>query len=67
MTGHNICFKGVMWKIIPKLSLLPLLILEHWMTNFGIYYIIFIVHVYNVCECFICETVIYVLLLKLDS
>ena len=25
MVGHNICFKRV-WKIIPKLSLLPLLI-----------------------------------------
>ena len=21
MVGHNICFKGVIWKIIPKLSL----------------------------------------------
>ena len=26
MMGHNIHFKGVIWKIIPKLSLLPLLI-----------------------------------------
>ena len=26
MMGHSICFKGVIWKIIPKLSLLPLLI-----------------------------------------
>ena len=25
MMGHNISFKGVIWKIIPKLSLLPLL------------------------------------------
>ena len=30
MMGHNICFKGVIWKIIPKLSLLPLLI---WTTG----------------------------------
>ena len=21
--GHNICYKGVIWKIIPKLILLP--------------------------------------------
>ena len=26
MRGHNIHFKGVIWKIIPKLSLLPRLI-----------------------------------------
>ena len=26
MMGRNIHFKGVIWKIIPKLSLLPLLI-----------------------------------------
>ena len=26
MMGHNIHFKGVIWKIIPKLFLLPLLI-----------------------------------------
>ena len=26
MMGHNIYFKGVIWKIIPQLSLLPLLI-----------------------------------------
>ena len=26
MMGLNICFNGVIWKIIPKLSLLPLLI-----------------------------------------
>ena len=25
MMGHNISFEGVIWKIIPKLSLLPLL------------------------------------------
>ena len=25
MMGHNICFKGVIWKIIPKLSFLPFL------------------------------------------
>ena len=25
MMGHSICFKGVIWKIISKLSLLPLL------------------------------------------
>ena len=30
MMGHNICFKGVIWKIIPKLSHLPLLI---WSTD----------------------------------
>ena len=23
MMGHNLCFKGVIWEIIPKLSLLP--------------------------------------------
>ena len=28
--GHNICFKEVIWKIIPKLSSLPLLI---WCTE----------------------------------
>ena len=28
MMGYNIHFKGVIWKIIPKLSLLPLLILS---------------------------------------
>ena len=26
MVGHNIGFKGLIWKIIPKFSLLPLLI-----------------------------------------
>ena len=26
MMGHNICFKGVIWKFNPNLSLLPLLI-----------------------------------------
>ena len=30
MMGHNIHFEGVIWKIIPKLSLLPLLI---WSTG----------------------------------
>ena len=30
MMGHNICFKAAIWKIIPKLSLLPLLI---WSTE----------------------------------
>ena len=25
MLGHNICFEGVIWKIIPKLSCLPFL------------------------------------------
>ena len=30
MMGHNISFKGVLLKIIPKLSLLPLLI---WSTG----------------------------------
>ena len=29
MMSHNILLKGIMWKIIPKLSLLPLLI---WST-----------------------------------
>ena len=29
MRGQNVHFKGVLWKIIPKLSLLPLLI---WST-----------------------------------
>ena len=28
MMGNNIHFKGVIWKIIPTLSLLPLLILS---------------------------------------
>ena len=28
MMGHDIRFKGVMWKIIPELSLLPFLILS---------------------------------------
>ena len=28
MMGHNIGFKGIIWKIIPKLSCLPLLILS---------------------------------------
>ena len=30
MTGHNICYKGVLWEIIPKPSLLYLLI---WSTD----------------------------------
>ena len=30
MMGHKICFSGEMWLIIPKLSLLPLLI---WSTE----------------------------------
>ena len=25
MMGHNLCFKGVIWKIIPKLTLSSLL------------------------------------------
>ena len=25
LMGHNLCFKEVIWKIIPKLSLLPFL------------------------------------------
>ena len=33
MVGHKICFYGEMWLIIPKLSLLPLLI---WSTEGGI-------------------------------
>ena len=33
MMGHNICLKGVIWKIIPKLSLFPLLI---WSAAKGI-------------------------------
>ena len=32
MMGHNICFKGVIWKIILKFFLLPLLI---WSTDTG--------------------------------
>ena len=28
MMGHKICFYGEIWIIIPKLSLLPLLILS---------------------------------------
>ena len=31
MMGHNICFGWVIWKIIPELSLQPLLI---WNTDF---------------------------------
>ena len=30
MKGHDICFKEAIWKIIPKLSILPLLI---WSTD----------------------------------
>ena len=30
MMGHKICLNGKIWKIIPKLSLLPLLI---WSTD----------------------------------
>ena len=33
MMGHKICFHGVKWLIIPKLSLLPFLI---WSTGEGI-------------------------------
>ena len=33
MRGHNVCFYAKIWKIIPKLSLLPLLI---WSTEVGI-------------------------------
>ena len=32
MMGRNIRFKEVLWEIIPKLSLLPLLI---WSTGLG--------------------------------
>ena len=32
MMGHKICFYGEIWLIIPKLSLLPLLI---WSTGEG--------------------------------
>ena len=32
MRGHNVCFNGKIRKIIPKLSLLPLLI---WSTDFN--------------------------------
>ena len=28
MMGHNVCLEGTIWKINPKLSLLPLLILS---------------------------------------
>ena len=31
MMGNNMCFKGVIWLVIPKLSLLLLLI---WSTDF---------------------------------
>ena len=33
MMGHKMSFKGVIWKIDPKLSLLPLLI---WSTGGGV-------------------------------
>ena len=33
MMGHKICFSGEIWLIIPKLSLLPLLI--HYSTDKG--------------------------------
>ena len=32
MMGHNIGFEGVIWKMVPKLSLLPLLI---WSTDYS--------------------------------
>ena len=32
MMGHKICFNGKIWKIIPELYLLPLLI---WSTGHG--------------------------------
>ena len=34
MKGHNVCFNGKILKIIPKLSLLPLLI---WSTVLSFY------------------------------
>ena len=33
MKGHNVCFKEKIMKVLPKLSLLPLLI---WSTDEGI-------------------------------
>ena len=42
MMGHNISFEGDIWKIIPKLSLLPLLAWstaesnENWYAVVGI-------------------------------
>ena len=33
MMGHNIRFKGLIWKIIPKLFLLPLF--EALLVHFG--------------------------------
>ena len=33
MIGHNICLKGVIWKIIPKLSLLSQLPGLIWSTG----------------------------------
>ena len=33
MMGHNIYFKGVIWKFIPKLSLLPHLIWSSDINN----------------------------------
>ena len=46
MTGRNICFKGVLWEIIPRLSLLPLLI---WSTD-ALYAIMPLFCLY--CDCF---------------
>ena len=33
MMGHKICFRGEIWLIIPKLSLLPLLISSNVYTH----------------------------------
>ena len=40
MMGHKICFNGKIWKIIPKLSLLPLLI---WSTGKEQYWLLLII------------------------
>ena len=53
MMGHNICFKGVIGKIIPKLSLLPLLIwalnLDPKVTHLGP-----VSHKRYYCDCDVC-------------
>ena len=35
MMGHKICFNGAIWLVIPKLSLLPLLIWSTGVSNYG--------------------------------
>ena len=41
MMAHNIPFKGVIWKIIPKLHILPLLICSTAYSNNNIWNIPF--------------------------